>query len=90
MSGTFQGTSPNPVAAGGNLIIRLYDPDRAGQTVFVAAYNPSTGLSTYIPMVLDEDGVGGVKWVVPVDWDAPLLTLQSDDTPDLTVTVTEP
>ncbi len=88
MSGTFQGTFPNPVQAGGNLIIRLYDPDRSGHTVHVFVHNPATGQSTSITMVLDDDGVGGLKWVVPVDRDAPLLTLQSEDTPDLTVTVT--
>lgn len=79
---------PNPVLAGGALIIRLYDPDRAGQTVQVGIYNPTSGQTTYEFVYLDEDGLGGIKWQVPEDWGAPLLTLQTEDTPDLTITVT--
>lgn len=90
MSGTFQGTMPNPVLAGGALIIRLYDPDRNSQVVEVGAYNPTSGITTTLLVYLDDDGLGGIKWQVPEDWGAPLLTLQTEDTPDLTITVTPP
>lgn len=87
-TGTFQGTFPNPVAAGGALIVRFYDPDRAGQTVTAKAVKPSDGSEIAIPIALDDDGVGGVKWEVPADWGDPLLVLQESGAPDFTVTVT--
>lgn len=88
MSGTFNGTTPNPVQAGTSLVINFYDPGRAGQTITAKAVKLSNGSEIDIPIILDPDGVGGVKWTVPANWGDLFLVLQESGAPDFTVTVT--
>lgn len=86
-TGTFQGTFPNPVAAGGTLIVRFYDPSRAGQTIQAKAVKVESGEEVTIPIVLDHDGIGGTKWAVPAGWGEPFVVLQEQGALDHTVSV---